>query len=103
MKSNETELMWAREHWSGNIWVESARSTQGVLKHWPPVEDGDKPKTEREITEQWGKIKLFKVTFEPVPEDEQDKYLKKQQAFFRGRRKKEKQRREEYLAQEPKP
>jgi len=90
MKANEQTLLWAREHWTGNIWEDSASSTHGYTSLWP-FDDDVEAETKAQKTKHWGKVKLYRVVFEPVSEEEQKAHLKKQKQFFRDRKAKAKQ------------
>ncbi len=82
MKTNTPELMWARQHWGGEVWEDSLSKTQPMARQFPPEDGEDEEQTDEQRDEQWGEVKLFRVTIEEVPKEEQDAHLAEQKAFF---------------------
>jgi len=81
MKLSTPTLVWARQHFSGEVWHESASLTKPVASHWPEVDEDEDAKDH-----QWGSVQLFRMIIEPVSSEEQDAYLAEQQEFFRKRK-----------------
>ena len=82
MKPNEPTLMWARTYFTGDIWEQSAHLTKPLTASWPDDEDS----TNDEKEKQWGEVKLYRVTYEPVSDEEAAAHLHKQNQFFEKRR-----------------
>lgn len=83
MRLNEPTLMWARQHFGGEVWHQSAALTKPVAAHWPEADEDDDEKDH-----QWGEVKLFRITVEAVGSEEADAYLAEQQEFFKKMREK---------------
>ena len=81
MELNKPTLVWARQHHTGQVWHDSAALTKAVAGHWPEADED-----EDEKDHQWGEVRLFRMTIEPVSSEEQDAYFAEQEAFFAKRR-----------------
>lgn len=80
MKPNTPTLIWARQNFLGEIYEDSANETKPMAEQWPDTED-------EELRQRLGEVKLFRVVFEPVSQEEQDEHEAAQKAFFAARRK----------------
>lgn len=85
MQANKPELMWARQHWNGEIWEEGMAHTIPMAKRFPP-EDPNESTSDEDRDKKWGEVKLFRVTIDCVSPTEQAEHLAKQEAFFKNRR-----------------
>jgi len=68
MTPGKSELMWARQQAGGDIHQDSLSSTKPWAESWPRSEQSE---AERR---RFGAVKLFRVTIEEVPPEEQAAY-----------------------------